>query len=166
MYVMNSDRTQYPIEIVSFRDGQYLERLREVRYRVLREPLGLPYSSATFDGDELETTLHYLAVASIESEERTLGCATLVRDFSAQWSSKAMQLRGMAVLPEYQNQRVGSKILQAIHRDADRDGWSLWCKARDVAKDFYRGHSWEVEGNAFEVPTIGLHWIMHRRRDR
>ena len=37
---------------------------------------------------------------------------------------------------------------------------SLWCNARLHAVGFYERQGWKVEGDEFDVPDIGPHFVM------
>jgi GNAT superfamily N-acetyltransferase len=151
------------IECVSYQDG--LSVVRDLRYRVLREPLGMPYETTLFAGDQLHSTRHVVGKLG----QRPVGCLTLLipeRELHpAQASASALpvQLRGMAVLGELQGQGIGGQLLSFVQSLAEREGWELWCHARQSAMGFYAKHGWIVEGEPFEIPTIGTHFVMRWR---
>ena len=126
------------------RDGQL-----ELRYRVLREPLGLPKSASAFAGDDAPETTHLIAVTDSGD---AIGCATLLRD------GDALQLRGMAVDDGWHGKGVGRAILDAVYAQAQ--GRALWCNARLTAEPFYSKCDWEPEGDVFDVPGVGPHVVM------
>lgn len=126
------------------RDGQL-----ELRYRVLREPLGLPKSASAFAGDDAPETIHLIAVAD---DGAVIGCVTLLAD------GDALQLRGMAVDDSWHGKGVGRAILDAVYAEAK--GRALWCNARLTAEPFYSKCGWESEGDGFDVPGVGPHVVM------
>ena len=122
----------------------------ELRYRVLREPLGLPRSASAFAGDDDAGTVHLVA---IDGGGSVVGCATLLRD------GEALQLRGMAVDEGWHGKGVGRAILDAVYPLAE--GRTLWCNARLTAQPFYSKCGWDSEGDVFDVPGVGPHVVMH-----
>jgi GNAT superfamily N-acetyltransferase len=137
-----------PIETATDREGQL-----DLRYRVLREPLGLPKSAAAFAGDDAPDALHLIAVAE---NGTVIGCATVLSD-----GKSALQLRGMAVDEGWQGHGVGRAILEAVYADARARKKSLWCNARLSAEAFYARNGWVSEGDVFDVPGVGPHTVMH-----
>lgn len=151
------------IECTSYPDG--FSVVRDLRYRVLREPLGMPYETTLFVGDELSSTRHVVGTLG----ERPVGCLTLLipdkAPCAAQASASALsvQLRGMAVLGALQGHGIGGQLLSFVQSIAEREGWELWCHARQSAMGFYAKHGWIVEGEPFEIPKIGTHFVMRWR---
>ena len=124
----------------------------ELRYQVLRAPLGLPRSAAVFAGDDAPGAVHLVAVAG--DDGAVVGCATLLVD-----GGDALQLRGMAVDEGWHGKGVGRAILDAIYSQARSR--TLWCNARLSAEPFYSRCGWATEGDVFDVPGVGPHVIMH-----
>lgn len=151
------------IECVSHQDG--LSVVRDLRYRVLREPLGMPYETTLFTGDQLPNTRHVVGKLG----QQPVGCLTLLvperepHILQASANALSVQLRGMAVLGELQGRGIGGRLLCFVQSIAQREGWELWCHARQSAKGFYSKHGWIVEGEPFEIPTIGTHFVMRWR---
>lgn len=145
-----------------------IERVRFLRYVVLREPLGLPYEQTLFPGDELAGTTHVVGVMDGEA----VGCLTLLPPGQAPAGSGIeesgrggcyVQLRGMAVVGSCQGRGIGSRLLAHVAGVAAQRGWNLWCKARESAVGFYVANGWRVVGEEFEIPQIGKHrWMVSR----
>jgi len=142
-----------------------IERVRSLRYVVLREPLGLPFEQTLFAGDEFEDTLHFVGVL----DGKGVGCLTLMPpgEIPSQsgvsektWVGRSVQLRGMAVVSELQGRGVGSLLLEHVSDIARQQGWVLWCKAREKAVGFYESNGWRVVGAKFDIPEIGVHYWM------
>ena len=133
--------------------------VRQVRYLVLRKPLGLPYEQTVFPGDEAPDTRHIVAY----SDAQPIGCLTLMPPETATNQNQqtiSVQLRGMAVLAEVQGMGVGSKMLSFVAELAREHQWNLWCKARHSAVAFYAANGWRVVGDVFDIPQIGPHYRM------
>jgi len=126
--------------------------LNDLRWRLLREPLGLPRGTETLAQDEDATTIH---LGAFTQEGQLIGCASLI-------ANEGIQLRAMAVDGSVQGQGVGAAILQEAGRIADTRQESLWCQARTYAVGFYERSGWHIEGDLFDVPKIGPHYVMRR----
>jgi GNAT superfamily N-acetyltransferase len=131
--------------------GRDLARVRNLRYEILRKPLGMPFSGTLFPGDDSESTIHLLA----STQSQLVGVASLLIDDSSE-----IQLRGMAVALEMQRQGVGRKIVDAAKQIARERIKSLWCNARFLSIGFYEREGWVQCGDFFDIPTIGPHTVM------
>lgn len=75
-----------------------------VRHAVLRK--GLPVESCHFQEDNLSTTIHFGAFV----DKKIVGCATVIKNRNSNFDTENQyQLRGMAVLDDFQKQGVGEK---------------------------------------------------------
>ncbi len=73
------------------------------------------------------------------------------------------QLRGMAVLEDYQGLGLGRDILSHGERLLKSQGVELvWCNARKIAVNFYKRQGYKIIGEPFNIPEIGMHFIMHK----
>lgn len=122
--------------------------LYDLRLRILRP--GFPPEAAVFPGDDDAATVH---LGAFTDEGRCVGIASL-------YANQGLQLRGMAVEPERQGTGVGAALIRRIHEVAAERGETLWCNARVSAVGFYRRLGWETEGEEFDIPTVGPHYIM------
>ena len=134
----------------SFGDRE-LARVRSLRYAILRKPLGMLPSGTIFPGDENESTIHLIAL----SENELIGCASLFVD-----DSDAIQLRGMAVVSQWQRRGIGNRIVATAKKIAISKGKSLWCNARFPAIGFYERQGWIQSGPFFDIPIVGPHIVM------
>jgi predicted GNAT family N-acyltransferase len=136
--------------------GRDLARIRNLRYEILRKPLGLPFSETLFDGDTRESTIHLLATSKKDTVHAELvGVASLLIDASSE-----IQLRGMAVASGMQRCGVGHEILSAAKVIALGANKTLWCKSRFQAIGFYEREGWIQSGDLFDIPVIGQHIVM------
>ncbi len=131
--------------------------VRPLRAEVLRK--GLPLSESVYPTDDEEFTTHLavkvdgviVAVGTMFPEPRTTG-------------AREQRIRGMAVEASARSRGYGGAILSAFHKIALRDGTDvIWCNARARAVPFYSRHHYFVEGEPFELPNIGRHFVMSRR---
>ncbi|MFT7519713.1 MAG: putative N-acetyltransferase YhbS, partial [Kiritimatiellia bacterium] len=116
---------------------------------------GRDRSTAIFDGDDAEDTMHWVA----EADEGVVGVVTVMRRPFPEEPGPALQLRGMAVHPSWQKKGVGRALLQALEADVRAP---IWCNARATAIVFYERNGWRRTGTTFEIEGIGPHERMTR----
>jgi len=129
-----------------------------VRHPVLRE--GRPVEDCIFEGDELETTLHF----GLFKDNHLIAVASFMENANPLFlEQNQFQLRGMAVLKEFQGTGVGHKILNhAEHILKQKSASVIWCNARETAVNFYKKNQFKIFGEPFTIPKIGLHYIMKK----
>ena len=129
---------------------------RTVRHPVLRE--GLPPESAILDRDDDPSTSHFGAF----EHERLVAVATFFpEDCPGRPESPAWRLRGMATLPEARGRGAGRALVERgarLAREAAAE--LLWCQARVTARGFYAKLGFSAEGDPFELPRTGRHFLM------
>ena len=129
-----------------------------VRHPVLRA--GKPLESCIFDGDNLDTTFHL----GIYIENKLVGVCSFFKSNNDLFSAEFQyQLRGMAVLDEFQNLGLGKLIL--IHGEnllKKQNIQIIWCNARKKAINFYSKNSYNIIGLPFDIKDIGPHYIMYK----
>lgn len=77
---------------------------------------------------------------------------------------KQFRLRGMATHPEFRGRGAGRRLLRfALEHLEGQQVDVLWCNAREVAVPFYEAMGFKVSGDAFDIPGIGLHYLMWRK---
>lgn len=139
------------IRIVEFNTDLQRESV-ELRYKVLREPLGLVYTPEQL-ADEKEE-IHIVAVAA----NRVVG-VLLLKPMDA----GIIKMRQVAVAAEWQQQGIGRQMVDVAERYAIRHGFrSMELHARDTAKDFYTKLHYRITGNPFT--EVGIkHFKMVKR---
>lgn len=123
-----------------------------VRRQVLRD--GNPDSVVEFPGDDAPGALHLGAFDPATDE--LVGVATF---FPSPYDDRpdAYQLRGMAVVPEWQGRGVGAALLsEGVARLRTMGVPLVWANGRDVAIGFYERHGWKVVGDGFEYGPARL----------
>lgn len=140
-----------------------LRRLPAAETRYLRHVVLRPHQrpeELVYPGDEAPDTVHL----GLYVEGQQLGVASLYREARpGSPSPTEWRLRGMAVLAAEQGKGYGAALLQAcIEHAAGRGGTRLWCNARTTASGFYLALGFSVEGQEFELPGIGPHYVMWR----
>ncbi len=133
---------------------------RPLRHVVLR-PDKQPHE-LVYPGDD--EAVHFGAVF----ENQIVGIATIYREAMPDEkdetrAAKSWRLRGMATAKKLRRTGTGSKVLQAcIDYIKGQEDVLLWCNARIAAVEFYKAHGFQTRGEAFDVPPIGLHYVMWR----
>jgi GNAT superfamily N-acetyltransferase len=121
------------------------EDTREPMYELERDPATL-HVAALGEGDEV------LAVASAMAQ----GHPREPRE--GDW-----RVRGMATRPDRRGRGLGALVLAAIEDAArERGALRLWCNARTPARGFYERAGFRAEGEEFEIPGIGPHFVMSK----
>lgn len=129
------------------------EDVIDIRHAVLR--IGYPRETAYFDKDNLAATFHVGGFL----DGKHVGVATFQREDYL--GTEGYRLRGMGVLPEAQSNGVGAEMLKFGENTLLEMGVNFcWCHARIGAIYFYAHNRWERIGDIFEVPDVGLHYIM------
>jgi GNAT superfamily N-acetyltransferase len=113
----------------------------DLRYRVLREPLGMGRHQVGFAGEE--DALHVLAMEGAS----VTGCVLF------DWSSG--RLRAMAVDPRHQRRGLGVELVSRLEREVlSRGVLRVTLHARQSAVPFYERLGYVVEGEPFT--EVGL----------
>lgn len=132
-----------------------------VRHPVLRG--GKPIESCHFDGDELTTTTHF----GLFIEEILTGVISIFENKNALFEAeKQFQIRGMAVLEEYQKKGFGADLVNYAESFIKSEkGNLIWFNARINAVGFYEKLGYSVIGNAFEIEGVGTHYVLFKEMD-
>ncbi len=135
-----------------------LHSIIPIRHEVLRQ--GKPIETCYFNEDTTLLNVHFgafqvntlVGIASIYQQ----GCPGL------DCGDPTWQLRGMAVLPEFQGQSIGSALVQGIlyYLKQQSEHFLLWCNARKTAVAFYKRLRFSVISGEFDIPSVGPHYRM------
>jgi GNAT superfamily N-acetyltransferase len=130
-----------------------------VRNPVLRP--GKPIASCVFDGDNLPTTFHLGGFY----QKRLVAVVTFLEQDRSEFGLKnAGQVRGMAVLKEYQGKGFGKLLLNFGEKLLfDRQIKTVWMNAREIAVPFYKNCGYNILGEPFVIPEIGNHFVMFKK---
>lgn len=129
-----------------------------VRHPVLRKDK--PIESCIFDGDDFKTTFHL----GIFKENRLIGvCSFFKNNQNLIPQTSQYQLRGMAILDDYQGFGIGAMVLTyGENLLKEKNIKIIWCNAREKASNFYKKNGYNEIGNPFHIKDIGLHHIMYK----
>ena len=130
---------------------------------LVRQPVLRPGKSIEFcyfDGDDLPTTKHY----GFFIKKKLVGVITLKfiknNNFICE---QQYQIRGMAVLENYQQKGIGAKLLKYAENIVVQNyGVLIWFNARITAINFYKTNNYITVGKPFEIFDIGEHYLMHK----
>jgi GNAT superfamily N-acetyltransferase len=116
-------------------DPTYAAEL-DLRYQVLRAPLGLSRRDVGFDGEE--EALHLVALV----DEIVVGCVV--------FDAATGRLRAMAVDPSVQRRGIGSQLVGRLEEEIKRRGIRLLkLHARAEVVGFYEKLGYVAEGEPF-----------------
>jgi ribosomal protein S18 acetylase RimI-like enzyme len=129
-----------------------------VRHPVLRN--GKPTESCHFDGDNLPTTHHF----GIFVAEALIGVMSLFKNQHSFFQEEnQVQIRGMAVLEEFQRKGFGEMLIKHCeHQLKDEADCLLWFNARSNAVGFYEKLDYKIIGTSFEIKGVGTHFVMYK----
>ncbi len=130
-----------------------------VRHPVLRS--GKPIESCHFDGDDLPSTIHF----GLFLDEKLIGVVSIFQNNNGNFNNEnQFQIRGMAVLPEFQKKGFGELLI--IHTEvyvSRKKGSIIWFNARENAVNFYKKIGYKIIGSPFSIADIGIHYIMKKK---
>lgn len=123
-----------------------------LRYRILREPLGLSFTDEQLAGEA--TDMHITAT----QDGRLLGCLVLTPR-----EQGVVQMRQVAVDPNVQGQGIGRGLVTTSEDVARGRGFTtMILHARESAVPFYLRLNYEVVGEPYEEVTLP-HLTMEKR---
>lgn len=134
------------------------EETYPVRHAELRK--GLPFKSAEMDADSQIGSIH---LGGFIDNKLIAVCSFFFAPYIPYPGYKSLQLRGMAVLEEFQGNGYGSLLIRfAEEWHMQRGVRLIWMNARTPAIPFYENLKYEKQGEEFEVAPHGPHYIMHK----
>ncbi len=138
------------LKIIDYGSKEY-QLMVNLRYEILRKPLGLQFSK-----DELDQEKDEILIGAFE-DEKILGCCMLVKT-----DAKTCRLRQMAVINKLQGKGIGKALMVFAENLArDRGFKNLTMHARKSAIGFYERLGYRVIGEEFQEVTIS-HYVMEK----
>lgn len=133
-----------------------------VRHPVLRN--GKPIESCYFEGDELDTTQHF----GFFENDKLEGVISLFENNNPLFQDKFQaQIRGMAVLENNQGNGFGRLLVSHSEQILKAQNVNLiWFNARENAVGFYQKMGYEIIGKSFDIPGVGIHYVMWKKLGR
>lgn len=140
------------IQIRTPKTAEEWEAYYDLRYRILREPLGQPRGSERNDGDE--TGIHF----ALFEEGSIKAIARLDAN-----DSSAMQVRFVAVELTEQGKGFGKLIMEATEQAARELGMSkIVLHARENALGFYRNLGYVLVEKSHNLFGLVQHYYMEK----
>jgi GNAT superfamily N-acetyltransferase len=129
-----------------------------VRHPVLRT--GKPIESCVFDGDNLPSTKHL----GLFIEEKLVGVVSVFKNKNTIFNiENQFQIRGMAVLPEFQKKGFGENLVKHCENYVKSATKTIiWFNARENAVPFYEKLGYNKIGDPFSIADIGIHFLMKK----
>jgi len=133
-----------------------VEETRPLRRAVLRPQQHV--SELVYPGDDDPQTRHFAAFAGDEM----VGIASVYHQPQpGNDDQSAWRLRAMATVDHVRGEGIGGRLLNACIEYAIRNGANLvWCNARTSALWFYEHYGFAQNGDEFDIPGIGPHYVM------
>lgn len=130
-----------------------------VRHEVLRK--GKPIETCKFIGDDNEETTHF----GLYIDNQLIGIISIFKETNAMFSeSNQFQIRGMAVLDEFQGKGFGAQLVKkAESYCTNLKAELIWFNAREKAVRFYKSLGYTIIDNSFLIPDVGIHFVMYKK---
>lgn len=142
------------IKPIAWGSREYAQEV-ELRYRLLREPLGLWFRATELEAEESER--HFGAF-----EGRRIVACLVARDLG----EGRAHLRQMAVASDRQGRGIGASLLRYVEERLAEDGFrEVILHARETAVGFYAKAGYSPEGEPFEEVTLP-HRLMRKALTR
>ena len=130
-----------------------------VRHPVLR--FGKPIESCHFEGDDLQTTKHF----GLFYNKQLSGVISIFETQNSLFEeANQFQIRGMAVLQQFQKKGFGVALLKYCENYIQNNkGSVIWFNARETAIGFYEKSDYQKIGDGFEIADIGIHYLLFKK---
>lgn len=134
------------------------EQTYGIRKRILRD--NREDLSVNFTGDSEDSTFHL----GVFYKKQLVGISSYMRISNTVFNGLQYQLRGMAMLEEYQGKGLGGRLLTSGIRHLESIGADIcWCNARTPAIPFYKGQGFETFADEFTIENAGPHIVMFKK---
>lgn len=130
-----------------------------VRHEVLRK--GKPIETCIFKGDDDEQTIHL----GLFLDDQLVGIISVFKEQNNLFSeTNQFQIRGMAVLEEFQGKGLGAKLVKEAEKNCiNLNANVIWFNAREKAVPFYEKLDYKIIGDSFLIPEVGIHFVMYKK---
>jgi len=130
------------------------EQTYPIRLKVLKTTKNYQYK---YTGDFYKTTKHLGAF----NKNLLVGIVTIMHNEHPKLPKNAIQLRGMAVLKEYQKKGIGKLLIKKVEKNHAFKS-IIWCHARDYATGFYKSLGFTIFGEKFYIKNVCDHFVMYK----
>lgn len=136
-----------------------VQEILPLRQKVLRP--GKSLRESTFEGDYGSATFH---LAWKQDRKIRAVASFMQQEYTGFPSKNQYRLRGMAVAEAEQRKGLGSQLLkEGILILGTKKCQLLWFNARIGAVRFYKIHGFIPQGEIFEIPGVGPHFLMYKK---
>lgn len=130
-----------------------------IRQSVLRQ--GKPLEACALEDDNLKTTHHF---GLFENSNLTGIISLFIKTNPIFAENLQAQIRGMGILEIHQKKGFGEALVKYCEDYCASKQWDLiWFNARATAVGFYKKLGYEINGNPFDMPEIGEHYLMYKK---
>ena len=141
------------IEIREPKSNAEWEAYFQLRYDVLRKPLGQAPGSERNSGDE--SAIHF----ALYADKKLVAVARL-----DEVDEQSAQTRFVAVDPTVQKSGFGLMIMEAVEKRAKADGKTkMILHARDYAAEFYKKIGYKLIGESYKLFDVLQHYLMEKQ---
>ncbi len=132
------------------------EQTFTLRQKILRPNQTL--NECQYPGDLENSSSHFGAF--LDGEQ--IGIASIYsQNEEGEFEEGIWRIRGMAVLEEYRNYKIGAKLLEScIEYAKSQKAKIIWCNGRSNVVGFYVKFGFTPRGEEFEIEGIGPHFIL------
>jgi len=129
------------------------EETYAVRQPVLRA--GRPIEDCFFEYDDHHLSIHFC----VELNGKVISVLSALPIQSKIFPKlKAMRIRGIATLDQFQRLGYGSKLVRYAEEELKKNGIELlWLNSRITASEFYLKLGYKPKGDMFNIDGIGIH---------
>ena len=129
------------------------EETYPVRQPVLRA--GRPIEDCIFEYDDHDLSIHFC----VELDGKVISVLSALPIQSKIFPKlKAMRIRGIATLDQFQRLGYGSKLVRYAEEELKKNGIELlWLNSRISASEFYLKLGYKPKGDMFNIDGIGIH---------
>ena len=125
-----------------------------LRHALLRK--GKPLKSCYLENDHSKETIHLGAFKS----KKIIGVISAYKIPCPQLDSlNGVQLRAIAVAPEYHRKGIASILIQSILKqiNENKNVAYIWLNSRIAANKLYESNGFKPLGKQFEIESVGTH---------
>lgn len=143
-------------KIIKYKSELY-DLMVDLRYEVLRKPLGLSFSEQDLERDKDDILL----ISHYPNDGEITGCCIL-----SILNEYTVQLRQMAVAGFCRGKGLGAELLDYAEKVATEHGYEyIYLHARKTAVGFYKKQGYSIEGDQFE--EVGIpHFEMMKKLNK
>lgn len=135
-----------------------LTELLPLRAKILRP--GKKPEECIYDSDQLPDSFHLGAFDG----DKLISVISIYKENFESLEGHGYRIRSMATDEEYRGKGTGSVLLNYAESEIRKLNCDyIWFNARSVAANFYLKNGYIIISDEFDIPGIGLHFVMTKR---